>query len=166
MRKQHIAPFPCPPVNLPGYKSPATSIYVTQRVTRGRSSTLGGGGKEEERVFTDSLAIPTCNLSINVCLGEKIASLFTLSIKRSVSISCYLRNLINYSVLQILFLLFKILHDPSSQRKNHRIQRVLQSAFNNGSFLILRNDSFSNVSVGAIYNVEWENYVRINWKDI
>lgn len=114
-RTQHFSASPCRPVNLPGYKSPATSIYVTPRETRGRSSTLGGGGKEE--VFSDSLAIPTCNLSISVCLGEKIAFLFRLSIKRSVSISCCLRNIIHYWVIPILFPQVQILHNQSSQIK-------------------------------------------------
>lgn len=48
VRTQHISAFPCPPVNLLSYKSPATSIYVTLRETRGRSSTLGGGEKQKK----------------------------------------------------------------------------------------------------------------------
>jgi hypothetical protein len=48
VRTQHIASFPCPTVNLQGHKSPATSIYVTLRETRGRSSMLGGGGKQKK----------------------------------------------------------------------------------------------------------------------
>jgi len=92
LRPQAQLCYPCPPVNLLGYKSPTASIYVTLRETSSRSSKLDRGEKEEEEVFGDSLAILTCNLSINVCLGEKILSLFTLSIP------CYFRNPVNYAV--------------------------------------------------------------------
>ena len=124
VRTQHIAALPCPPVNLLGYKSLAASIYVTLRETRGRSSTVGWGEKQKKDYPGDSLTILTCNLSINVYLGEKIASLFALSIKKSVSIPYYYINLINYLIVLILCLSLYIWNKASSRMKDKKTEEV------------------------------------------